>query len=68
MKTLYTILTSILLVCVMHTVSYAQSTNISESLKKHFNETVQAVQETEDPIVKRAVLNESFDTMIATID
>lgn len=68
MKTLYTILASFLLVFAFQTAAFAQSANITETLKKHFNETVQEVHETEDADEKRAVLNESFSKMITALD
>lgn len=68
MKTLYTFLASILLLCAFQTAAFAQSTNITETFKKHFNETVQEVHATEKADEKRAVLNESFNKMIAAID
>lgn len=68
MKTLYTILASVLLLCAIQSTSVAQSMNITESFKKHFNETVQAVQETDNADEKRAILNESFNKMITVID
>ncbi|REL32888.1 hypothetical protein DYD21_13785 [Rhodohalobacter sp. SW132] len=68
MKTLYTILASLLMVCAFQTASLAQTSNISETFKKHFNETVQVVHGTEDTAEKRAVLNESFNKIITVID
>jgi len=37
-------------------------------IKKHFNETVQRVQQTENSDDKRAVLKASFSKMITAID
>ncbi|MBP3193775.1 hypothetical protein [Natronogracilivirga saccharolytica] len=68
MKILYIILASVLLAGAIQSTSYAQSVNITESFKKHFNETVQAVHETDDADEKRAILNESFNKMISVID
>lgn len=68
MKTVTTFLASILLVCAIQTVSIAQSVNVTESFKKHFNETVQEVQNTDNADEKRAILSESFNKMISTID
>ena len=68
MKTLYTILASMLFVFAFQTTTFAQSTDLTETFKKHFNETVLAVQETENADEKRAILNESFDKMITAID
>lgn len=68
MKTVTTFLASILLVCAIQTVSIAQSVNVTESFKKHFNETVQEVQSTDNADEKRAILSESFNKMISAID
>lgn len=68
MKTLYTILSAVLLICAIQTVSFAQSIDVTETFKKHFNETVQSVQETDSADEKRAILNESFDKMLTVID
>ncbi len=68
MKTLYAILASVLLVGAIQTESFSQSVNITETFKMHFNETVKAVHETENADEKRALLNESFNKMITTID
>lgn len=68
MRTLYTILTSILIACTIQTVSFAQSADVTETFKKHFNETVEKVQDTDNADEKRAILNESFNKMITAID
>lgn len=68
MKTLYTSLLAVILVFAIQSVSVAQSINLTETFKKSFNETVQEVQNTEDAIEKRVVLNESFSKMIAAIE
>lgn len=68
MKIPYTILTSILLVCTIQTASFAQSANLTETFKNHFNETVQKVQDTDKADEKRVILNKSFNKMITTID
>jgi len=52
----------------MQTVALAQSTNVTEMLKTHFNETVQLVQQTENADEKRIILNDSFDKMITAIE
>lgn len=56
MKTLYPFLAFILLLCAFQTGAFAQSTNITETFKKHFSETVQEVHSTEKADDKRAVL------------
>ncbi len=68
MKTIRLITASIVLMFAIQSVAAAQSANISETFKEHFNETVQAVQDTEDADEKRVILNESFNKMISTID
>ncbi|MFU8861734.1 MAG: hypothetical protein ACNA8K_15055 [Cyclonatronaceae bacterium] len=68
MKTIYTILASVMLVCAIQTTSFAQSTTITETFKKHFNETVQQVQKTEHADEKRLILNDSFTKMITSLD
>lgn len=68
MKTLYTIITSILIVFTIQTVSFAQSADVTETFKKHFNETVEEVKETDKADEKRVILNESFDKMITAIN
>lgn len=68
MKTIYTILASILFVFTIQTASFAQSTNITETFKKHFNETNQQVQQTENADEKRLILNDSFTKMIIAIE
>lgn len=52
----------------LQTVASAQSTNISETLKQHFNETVEEVKSTNDADLKREILNESFKKMISALD
>lgn len=68
MKTLHTILASVILVCALQSASFAQSTSITETFKEHFNETVLEVQNTDDADKKRAILNTSFNKMISAID
>ncbi|MCH8496441.1 MAG: hypothetical protein LAT57_12530 [Balneolales bacterium] len=68
MKTVYTLLSALILVFTVQTVSFAQSTDLVETFKKHFNNTVETVKKTDDPAKKRTILNNSFDKMISTID
>lgn len=68
MKTFYTIFASLLLVCAFQTASFAQSTNVTETFKKHFNETVENVHQAENGDEKRAILNNSFDKMNKALD
>jgi hypothetical protein len=46
----------------------AQASNITETFKKHFNETVQQVHETKSADEKRQILDESFSKMITALD
>ncbi|WP_340105846.1 hypothetical protein [Rhodohalobacter sp. 8-1] len=68
MKTINTIFASLLLLCAFHTASIAQSTNVTETFKKHFNETVENVHDAENADEKRAILNDSFNKMIKALD
>ncbi|MEX2586062.1 MAG: hypothetical protein WD315_06665 [Balneolaceae bacterium] len=67
MRALYTILPSVILFFAVHTVSVAQSVNITETFKESFNETVLKVHDAENEIEKRSILNDSFDKMILAI-
>ncbi len=68
MKTIRYIITSIFLLFAVQSMAVAQSTNITETFKKHFNETVQQVQQTESADEKRLILNDSFTKMITALD
>ncbi|MDZ7719893.1 MAG: hypothetical protein U5K72_13835 [Balneolaceae bacterium] len=68
MKTIRLLITSIFLLFAVQSMAVAQSTNITETFKKHFNETVQEVQQAESADEKRLILNESFTKMIDAID
>lgn len=68
MRTIRLITTTILLIFAIQSMAVAQTTNITETFKKHFNETVQKVQQTDSEDEKRVILNESFTKMITAID
>lgn len=68
MKTIRLLITTAFLVFAIHSIADAQKVDIAEMFKKHFNETVQQVQETESADEKRVILNESFTKMITVID
>jgi len=68
MKTIRLLITSIFLMFVAQSMTFAQSTSFTETFKKHFNETVEEVQQTENAGKKRLILNESFTKMTATLD
>jgi len=52
----------------VHSMSVAQSVDITETFKNHFNETVQQVHQAENADEKREILDESFSKMIHAID
>lgn len=68
MKTFKTALASVLFLFAFQAASFAQTANVTETFKKHFNETVQQVQQTENADEKRVILNESFNKLIVAID
>ena len=68
MKTIRLVTSSILLLFAVQSLALAQSTDITETFKKHFNKTVQQVQETESADKKRMLLNESFAKMLEAVD
>jgi pantothenate kinase-related protein Tda10 len=68
MKTLRLISVSIFLVFAIQSLAVAQSTSLTETLKLHFNETVQQVHQAEHADEKREILNESFNKMMTVID
>ena len=58
--------TAILLVVLTGTVAAQDS--LSETFKEHFNETVQNVKASDDPVEQRDLLNTSFDKMVHAIN
>ncbi|WP_322570433.1 hypothetical protein [Rhodohalobacter sp.] len=62
------LITSIIMLFALQSMAVAQSADITETFKKHFNETVQQVHETDNAEEKRVILNESFSKMIHAID
>lgn len=68
MKTIRLLITTTFLIFAVQSMAVAQTVDITETFKKHFNETVQQVQETEDADEKRVILNESFTKMMTVID
>jgi ABC-type antimicrobial peptide transport system permease subunit len=52
----------------VQTVAFAQSGSVADILKQHFNETVQQVKSTDDAVEKRAILNDSFSTMLSAAE
>lgn len=68
MRTLLLTFTALLLAGTLQSVSVAQTANLTETFKIHFNETVENVKETESAVDKKKLLNESFNKLIAAID
>ncbi len=68
MKTIRLITTSIILLFALQSMAFAQTTNVTETFKKHFNETVQQVHQSESADDKRVILNESFSKILTAID
>jgi hypothetical protein len=68
MKTVQRLLGAALLLLALQTTAQAQSADVSEIFKQHFNQTAQAVKSTSDPVEQRALLNDSFSKMLETID
>ncbi len=68
MKTIRLFATSILLIFAVQSMAFAQSSNVMETFKIQFNETVQQVHQTEIADEKRITLNDSFSKMIIAID
>lgn len=48
--------------------SDAQTNKVSETFKKHFNQTVQNVKSTDSPVEQRALLNDSFVDMLEALN
>jgi hypothetical protein len=68
MKPIRLLITSIFLIFAAQSMAVAQTTNITETFKKHFNETVHQVHDTDNADEKRVILNKSFTKMINTLD
>jgi hypothetical protein len=68
MKTIRFLITSAFLIFAIYSIGNAQTVDVSEMFKKHFNETVLQVTQTESAGEKRLILNESFTKMLSTLD
>lgn len=68
MKKIQLFITTIILLFAIQTVAIAQSSNITETFKKHFNETVQQVHDTENADEKRSILNNSYNKMLTALE
>ncbi len=62
------LITSLFLIFSAQTMVFAQSANVSKMFKNHFHDTVELVHQTESPIAKRMLLNDSFSKMIKAIE
>lgn len=56
------------LILLAHSHVMAQSTNLTETFKEHFNETVQQVKTAYTAVEKRAILNNSFTRMLTAVE
>jgi len=68
MKTIQLLTFSITLLFAAQSATLAQSGNISETFKQHFNETVEKVHNADSAEVKRDILNDSFTKMITALE
>jgi predicted tellurium resistance membrane protein TerC len=68
MNTIRFLTTTLFLVFATHMMAFGQSTDITKTFKKHFNETVQKVHQTESADEKRTILNKSLTKMMTAID
>lgn len=68
MKTIHLLIYTVVLIFAIQSSAVAQSFNVTETFKQHFNKTVQEIQHTENADEKRAILNDSFSKMIAAIE
>lgn len=68
MKALKISLSLIIFLAISQSPAVSQSTNLTETFKKHMNETVQEVKNEENLEEKRVLLNESFSKMLNAID
>jgi hypothetical protein len=68
MKTIRFLTTTLIMLFAVQSMAVAQSKDMTESFKLHFNETVNQVHQTDNADEKRKILNESFTKMIIAID
>lgn len=68
MRKIQLIITTIILLFAIQSSALAQSSDITETFKKHFNKTVQEVHQTEDVEEKRSILNNSYNKMISALE
>lgn len=67
MRIIRLLTTTIFLLFAVQSITVAQTIDITETFKNHFNETVHQVHETENADEKRVILNASFTKMIHAI-
>lgn len=68
MKTLNTLIFCGVLVLATSSIGYGNSDDATKKFKSYINKTVQKVESAETPGQKRAILNESFDTMLEAFE
>lgn len=68
MKKIQLFITTIILLFAIQSVAIAQTSDITETFKKHFNETVQKVHDSEDVDEKRTILNNSYNKMLTALE
>lgn len=59
---------AVVLILSVQSFAIAQASDSNDKLKKYINDVVQKVEETESADEKRAILNNSFDKMLAVFD
>ncbi len=65
---MYSVFITIIIGIAFQSVASAQNSNDTQRIKKYINSTVQAVENEQDVIQKRVLLNESFDKIITVLD
>ncbi|HAC15912.1 MAG TPA: hypothetical protein DCE78_08220 [Bacteroidetes bacterium] len=68
MKSIKILLYTVAMCLLVQTVVTAQTSNVSETFKTHFNKTVTQVADADNADNKRAILNNSFDKMKTAIN
>lgn len=68
MKKINYFITGIIFIAALQSVAAAQTSDVTETFKKHFNETVQKVHETENVDEQRDILNTSYNKMISALE
>ncbi len=68
MKALKISLSLIIFLAISQSSAVSQSTDLTETFKKHIYKTVQEVKSEENTEEKRAILNKSFNKMLTALD